>query len=59
MTEPLSPAAQAILDAAVSHPTFATRKRIAAAFRAVASQMEFVQDVLKLHAIAAELEAQP
>jgi hypothetical protein len=32
----LSPAAQAVLDAAVSHPAFATRKRIAAALRAVA-----------------------
>ena len=35
----LSPAAQAVLDAVVSHPTFATRKRIAAALRAVADQV--------------------
>ena len=35
----LSPAAQAVLDAAVSHPTFATRKRIAAALRAAADQV--------------------
>ena len=39
MTNPLSPAAQAILDAAVSPPTFATRKRIAAALQAVADQV--------------------
>ena len=31
--------------------------KLAAALRAVASQMEFVQDDLKLHAIADELEA--
>jgi len=35
----LSPAAQAVLDAVVSHPTFATRKRIAAALRAAADQV--------------------
>ena len=35
----LSPAAQAVLDAAVSHPAFATRKRIAAALRAAADQV--------------------
>jgi hypothetical protein len=34
----LSPAAQAVLDAVVSHPSFATRKRIAAAIRAAADQ---------------------
>ena len=37
--EPLSPAAQAVLDAVVSHPSFATRKRIAAAIRAAADQV--------------------
>ena len=35
----LSPAAQAVLDAVVSHPEFATRKRIAAALRAAADQV--------------------
>ena len=39
MTEPLTPAAQAVLDAAVSHPTLATRKRIAAALRAAVDQV--------------------
>jgi hypothetical protein len=34
----LSPAAQSVLDAVVSHPSFATRKRIAAAIRAAADQ---------------------
>ena len=56
----LSPGAQAVLDAA----TFASWKDYepapsiiaAAAFRAVAAQMEFVQDYRKLHAIATELE---
>jgi hypothetical protein len=37
--EPLSPAAQAVLDAVVSHPSFATRKRIAAALRAASARM--------------------
>ena len=35
----LSPAAQAVLDAVVSPPTFATRKRIVAALQAVADQV--------------------
>lgn len=60
----LSPAAQAVLDAVVSHPEFATRKRTAAALRAAADQIEpedgipsEVQHVLdKLCAIADELE---
>jgi len=34
----LSPAAQAVMDAVVSHPSFAARKRIAAALRAAAMQ---------------------
>ena len=61
MTKPLSPAAQAVRDAAFElwQSTDTPESIAAAAFRAVASQMEFVQDVLKLHAIAAELEAQP
>jgi hypothetical protein len=37
--EPLSPAAQAVLDAVVSQPSFATRKRIAAALCAAADQV--------------------
>jgi hypothetical protein len=36
----LSPAAQAVLDAVVSHPEFATRKRTAAALRAAAEKIE-------------------
>jgi hypothetical protein len=32
----LSPQAQAVVDAAVGYPAFATKKRIAAAFRALA-----------------------
>jgi hypothetical protein len=39
MPTPLSPAAQAVLDAVVSHPSFATRKRIAAALYAAADQV--------------------
>ena len=35
----LSPAAQAVLDAVVSHPEFATRKRIAAALCAATDQV--------------------
>jgi hypothetical protein len=38
MTE-LSPSAQAVLDAVVSHPSFATRKRIIAVLLAVADQV--------------------
>ena len=36
----LSPAAQAVLDAVVSHPSFATRKRIAAALCAVVKELK-------------------
>ena len=39
MTE-LSPVAQAVLDAVVSHPSFTTRKRITAALRAAADQAD-------------------
>ena len=35
----LSPAAQAVLDAAVCHPVFATHRRIAAALRAAVDQV--------------------
>lgn len=35
----LSPAAQAVLDAAVGHPVFATHRRIAAALRAAVDQV--------------------
>jgi hypothetical protein len=60
---PLSPAAQAVLDAAEEAlsdfenygPNY-TAAGIAAALRAAASQMEFVQDVQHLYAIAAELD---
>jgi len=66
----LSPAAQAVLDAAVGHPVFATHRRIAAALRAAADQVVpqrcFVPDFEKtleglirteLLAIADELKA--
>jgi hypothetical protein len=51
----LSPGAQKVLMAA-GDSDYAI---IAAALHAVASQMEFVQDILKLLAIATELENQP
>ena len=51
----LSPAAQAILDAYGDFEA-ADTDAMAAALRAAAPQMEFVQDHLKLLAIAAELE---
>jgi hypothetical protein len=51
----LSPAAQAILDAYGDFEA-ADIDAMAAALRAAAPQMEFVQDHLKLLAIAAELE---
>jgi hypothetical protein len=51
----LSPAAQAILDAYGDFEA-ADTDAMAAALRAAAEQMEFVQDHLKLLAIAAELE---
>ena len=43
----LSPAAQAVLDAAVSHPVFATHRRIAAALRAAADQVVPVEVCLR------------
>jgi hypothetical protein len=56
----LSLAAQAVLDAVVSHPSFATRKRIAAALRGAAGYL-FPNDTAqqcydRLLAIATELE---
>jgi hypothetical protein len=55
----LSPAAQAVLDAAINAAESPDAEAIAAAaLRAAAPQMEFVQDHLKLLAIAAELEEQ-
>ena len=66
----LSPAAQAVLDAAVCHPVFATHRRIAAALRAAADQVvpddgvtSSIERIIekrirvKLLAIADELEA--
>jgi hypothetical protein len=51
MTE-LSHVAQAVLDAVVSHPEFATRKRIAAALRAAADQAHpkaHIEDINYVH----------
>jgi hypothetical protein len=75
VTDPLSPAAQAVLDAAMNTPIVlgdytATRGRqIAAALRAAADQLSYGHGSWKgpsaiinedeLLAIAAELEAQP
>jgi hypothetical protein len=53
-TTDLSPAAQAILDAYGDFEA-ANTDAMAAALRTAAPQMEFVQDHLKLLAIAAEL----
>jgi hypothetical protein len=63
MTTPLSHAAQAIWNAwndayEAQGPLEDMGQPIAAALRAAADQMEFVQDHLKLLAIAAELEGQ-
>jgi len=43
----LSPEAQAVLDAAVCHPVFATHRRIAAALRAAADQVVPVEVSLR------------
>ena len=70
-SEPLSPAAQAVLDAVVSRPSFATRKRAAAAIRAAAHHLQRCSPwsnddpgsipvdwcTSELHDIAGELEA--
>lgn len=71
MTDPtqLSPSAQAVLDAVVSHPSIKTRERAAAALRAAVDQCqiewnyhpdypetEWVVVASDLTAIAAELE---
>jgi hypothetical protein len=55
---PLSPAAQAVLDA-FEQVKFADRYALAAALVAVAPTMECVQDHLKLLTIAAELDGYP
>jgi hypothetical protein len=56
----LSPAAQAVLDAAhrVGRPDRSPHDELdlVAALRAAAVHMEFVQDSVKLHQIATELE---
>jgi hypothetical protein len=52
--KPLSPAAQAVLDAYETTP--GTTPALAAVFRAAAPMMQFVQDHKKLLAIASELE---
>ena len=60
----LSPAAQAV-DRAIADriqllgKIAPSRQIAAAALRAAAPCMEFVQDITKLHQIAAELEGQP
>ena len=65
MTKQLSPAAEAVLDAALPHMVH--RYSVAAALRAAADQMSSyhsksflysIADVLKLQTIAIELEAQ-
>lgn len=59
----LSPAAQAVLDAYYeaydAYSEHDPPPQLAAALRAAASRMEFVQDVQHLHNIATELESQP
>ncbi|MCE2836641.1 MAG: hypothetical protein LW834_06735 [Cyanobium sp. 49614_E6] len=55
--KPLSTAAQAVLEA--YETTAGTSPGLAAALRAVAPYMEFVQDHRKLQSIATELEQQP
>ena len=57
--EPLSPAAQAVMDAVVSHPSFATRKRIAAVLRAAAAHLGSCNASEELIRIAIELDGQP
>jgi hypothetical protein len=68
MTTPLSPAAEAVLDAAYALPLNKGQPSIAAALRAAADQMSCYQskkflysiaDTMKLFAIADELESQP
>jgi hypothetical protein len=51
----LSPAGQAVMDA-YNEIYESDRHAVAAALRAAAPQMEFVQDHLKLLAVAAELD---
>lgn len=56
-TNLLSPAAQAVLEA--YETTAGTSPGLAAALRAIAPQMEYSPDHIKLQAIATELEQQP
>lgn len=52
----LSPAAQAVRDHFLADAVISFEHGLAAALRAAASCMEFVQDIAKLHQIATELE---
>jgi hypothetical protein len=57
MTEPLSPAAQAVLDASNLHPWTDSRLILAAALRAVVQELKYFGITEKnILAIAAELE---
>jgi hypothetical protein len=57
MTEPLSPAAQAVLDASNLHPCTDSRLILAAALRAVVQELKYFGITEKnILAIAAELE---
>ena len=61
MTEPLSPAAQAVMDACTDAPiqiNWATKLAAAAALRAAAGQLDHSISQHRLFAIAAELEDQ-
>ena len=61
MTKPLSPAAQAVMDACTDAPiqiNWATKIAAAAALRAAAGQLDHSISQHRLFAIAAELEAQ-
>jgi len=55
MTHPLSPAAQAVLDAAYARPLRGLQPSIAAALRAAADQVGESESAEELRAIAAEL----
>jgi hypothetical protein len=59
MTEPFSPAAQAVLDASNLHPCTDSRLILAAALRAVVQELKYFGITEKnILAIAAELETQ-
>ena len=61
MTSPksLSPAAQDVKDHFLANVSISLEHGIAAALRAAAPLMQFVQDHRKLQSIATELEQQP